>query len=134
LRPSRTPVRSRPDACAAERRDSECMKALVKSVAWQRWGAQSDFVGTLRADDHGIRLTGRDRHSGVDVALSIPFGEVADVRTCLDHRSHVAVVLELEDGKPILLRPLGVGALGAEALAHKLVVLVRGPRLLIPGG
>ena len=110
------------------------MNALVKRVVWQRRGAQSDFAGTLCVDDEGVRLTGRDRRSGIDVTMSIPLGEIADVRTCLDHRSHVAVVLDLGDAEPILLHPLGVGALAAEGLAHKLTALVRRPPMLVPGG
>jgi hypothetical protein len=118
-------------------RDSASVDTLSERIFWSRRGAHCAFVGTLRAGDDGIRLTGRDPRSGLDVALSIPLGEV--------HQVHVApadegsagdtnVVVELAGAEPILLRRVGARPLQTEMLARRLGALLQPPRLLIRGG
>jgi hypothetical protein len=112
------------------------MDTLLETVAWRRRGSRSEFFGALRAADDGIRLTGRDPSSGVDVALLIPADELSDVHVSANERvpHDPIVVLELDDAEPILLRNLGAGPLHAQLLARKLGALVRVPRLLVQGG
>jgi hypothetical protein len=117
--------------------DCEAMETLVEKISWRRGGVRNDFVGSLRAGDEGIRLTGRDPQSGIDVALSIPPEEVADVHvspSAGDPPGDLYVVLELDDAEPIYLRQVGAGPLHAQLLARKLGALARPPRLLVQGG
>jgi hypothetical protein len=110
---------------------------LIEKVAWSRRGARNDFVGSLRAGDDGIRLTGRDPHSGLDVALSIPPGEVEEVHVAPadpELAGDVYVIVELAGAEPILLRRVGGGPVHAQVLARTLGSLLQPPRLLIQGG
>ena len=102
------------------------MEPLLEKVAWRRRGSRSEFFGALRAADDGIRLTGRDPSSGLDVELSIPAGELAGVHVSRNERAprDPIVVLEL-DAEPILLRNPGAGPLYAQLLSRKLGALVR---------
>jgi len=96
------------------------------------------FVGALRAGDEGIRLTGRDPSSGIDVALSIPLSEVECVRVSASGDELLAgepcVVLELADSEPIFIRQVGVGACQVHVLARRLGALTEAPSLLAQGG
>jgi hypothetical protein len=110
---------------------------LIEKIAWSRRGVHNDFVGSLRAGDEGILLTGRDPRSGLDVALSIPPEEVERVRVAsADHElaGDLYVVVELAGAEPILLRRVGAGPVQAEVLARKLGALLHLPRLLVQGG
>jgi hypothetical protein len=110
---------------------------LIEKVAWSRRGVHNDFVGSLRAGYDGIRLTGRDPHSGLDVALSIPPGEVEEVHVApadQELAGDLYVVVELTGSEPIFLRRVGAGPVQAEVLARKLGALLRPPRLLVQGG
>ena len=112
------------------------MEALVDKISWRRRSARNAFVGSLRADDEGIRLTGRDPESGIDVALSIPPAEVASVHVAAaagEPPGDVYVVLELGDAEPILLRQVGAEPLRAQLLARKLGSLAQ-PQLVPQGG
>ena len=55
-------------------------ETLAEKIAWRRRSVRRPYVGMLRAGDEGIRLSGRDPVSGVEVALSIPLAEVENVR------------------------------------------------------
>jgi hypothetical protein len=109
---------------------------LSERIVWSRRGAKYDFVGSLYAGGDGIRLTGRDPKSGLDVALSIPPSEVEEVHVAPvdgDPAGDANVVVELVGAEPILLR-FGAGALRAEMLARKLGALLQPSRLLVRGG
>jgi hypothetical protein len=113
-------------------------ETLAEKVAWCRYGVHTYFVGALRAGDEGIRLTGRDPASGIDLALSIPLAEVERVRVSSFRHELVAgepcVVLELADSESIFIRQVGVGPLQAHVLARRLGALTQAPSLLAQGG
>lgn len=113
-------------------------ETLVEKIAWCRHGVRTYFVGALRAGDEGIRLTGRDPSSGIDVALSIPLAEVERVRVSASGDELLAgepcVVLELADSEPIFIRQVGVGAFQVHLLARRLGALTEAPSLLAQGG
>jgi hypothetical protein len=113
------------------------VETLIEKIAWSRRGVDNDFVGSLCAGDDGIRLTGRDPRSGLDVALSIPPGEVEQVHVApADHElaGDLYVVVELTGAEPILLRRVGAGPVQAEVLAQKLGSLLLPSRFLVQGG
>jgi hypothetical protein len=108
------------------------MDLLVERVAWRRRGVTNDFVGSLRAGCDGIRLSGRDPMTGLDVTLSIPPDEVEHVYASPTAAEHV--VVELGDAEPIVLHRLQTGSLQAHLLARRLRGLLLLPRLHVPGG
>jgi hypothetical protein len=97
---------------------------FVEQIAWRRRGGRHDFVGSLRAGDDGIRLTGRDPESGVDVALSIPPSEVEYVHVD-GANGYPFVVVELARAEPILVRRIGPGSVQPQLLARKLRGLLK---------
>jgi hypothetical protein len=113
-------------------------ETLVEKIAWCRNGGGTYFVGALRAGDEGIRLTGRDPSSGIDVALSIPLAEVECVRVSTSRKELLArepcVVLELADSEPILVRQVGACPVQVHVLAWRLGALTEAPSLLAQGG
>lgn len=137
MRHSRRAFSGPPDVAARAERDSHPVDTLIEKIAWSRRGVHNDFVGSLCAGDDGIRLTGRDPRSGLDVALSIPPEEVEQVHVApADHElaGDLYVVVELAGAEPILLRRVGAGPVQAEVLARKLGALLQLPRLLVQGG
>ncbi len=113
-------------------------ETLGEKIAWRRRGVRSAYVGTLSAGDEGIRLTGRDPVSGVDVTLSIPLAEVDGVRLAAPGEELLAgercVVLELAQSEAIFLRQVGVGPLQAHVLARSLGALAHVQPALARGG
>jgi hypothetical protein len=114
------------------------MDTLVEKISWHRRGVRSDFVGSLRANGDGIRLTGRDPRSGLDVVLSIPSLELSGVHVSSadgngNGNGELYIVLELEHAQPIFLREVGGSSLHAQLLARKLGAVLP-PRLLTQGG
>lgn len=114
------------------------MDTVVERISWHRRGVRSDFVGSLRASDEGIRLTGRDPR-GLDVVLSIPPRELSGVHVSPENdegrgNGDPYVVLELEHAQPIFLRQAGSSAHQAPLLARKLGALLPPTRLLAQGG
>jgi hypothetical protein len=113
-------------------------ETLAEKIAWCRHGVRTYFVGALRAGDEGIRLTGRDPSSGIDVALSIPLAEVEHVRVSASDDELLAgepcVVLELADSEPIFIRQVGVGAFQVHVLARRLGALTQPQPMLTQGG
>jgi hypothetical protein len=109
---------------------------LIEKIAWRRRGVGNDFVGSLRAGADGIRLTGRDTLTGLDVALSIPPNEVEHVHVqpaegdpgIGDH-----VIVDLAAAGPIILRRVGDGPFHAQLLARELEALLQSTRLLVQG-
>jgi hypothetical protein len=113
-------------------------ETLAEKIAWRRQGIPRQYVGTLAAGDEGIRLTGRDPVSGVDVALSIPLSEVEDVHVAGPGDELLAgercVVLELAESEAIFLREVGVGPLHVHVLARSLGALTHARPVLAQGG
>lgn len=106
--------------------------ALVERIAWSRQGSGRPCIGTMRVDDGGIELAGRDPVSGVEVSLSIPLTEVEEVHT--GSPGDRCVVLELAASEPILLRWIGTARIGAgpprtNLLAGRLAALARAAHL-----
>ena len=100
------------------------METVVEQIAWRRRGGRNDFVGSLRAGDDGIRLTGRDSESGLDVALSIPQNEVERVHVGGGNADSF-VVVELARAEPILVRRVGPGSVQPQLLARRLRALLK---------
>jgi hypothetical protein len=97
---------------------------VVEQIAWRRRGGRNDYVGSLRAGEDGIRLTGRDSESGLDVALSIPPSEVEYVHV-YGANGDSFVVLELARAEPILVRHIGPGSVQSQLLGRKLRALMK---------
>lgn len=99
----------------------------MQRVTWRRRGLLRQYLGDLVAGDSGIRLTGRDSVSGLHVTLSIPRAEVEDVHVSRSPDEALAgeqaVVLELAESDPILLREVGAGPLHLHALARRLTAI-----------
>lgn len=112
---------------------------ITQKVAWRRRGVRRPYVGTLDADEGGIRLSGRDPVSGVEVTLSIPLAEVQSVHVARPGEELLAgercVVLDLAESEAIFLREVGQGSLHIHVLARTLGALTHasGP-LLVQGG
>ena len=112
-------------------------ETLVEKVVWRRSGVLRNFVGSLRVGDAGIRLSGRDPASGVEVALSIPPGEVSNVRvsaTGEEVEGQQCIVLELVESEAIFLREVGVGPLNVQLLARRLAALTHASPAIAQGG
>jgi hypothetical protein len=113
-------------------------KPLAEKIAWRRQGVRRHYVGTLTAGSEGIRLTGSDPVSGVEVVLSIPLSELENVRVARPDEELLAgercVVLELAESEPIFLREVGTGPLHVHVLARSLGALTHAPPLLAQGG
>ena len=113
-------------------------ETFVEKIAWRRNGVRGQFVGRLRAGDEGIRLTGRDPASGVQLALSIPPDEVERVRVSSTGDELLAgepcVVLELAGSRAIFLREMGAGPLHAHLLARSLDALTHASPVFVQGG
>jgi hypothetical protein len=133
-----TAVSTLPDALESLRAETGAMmKTLIEKIAWCRHGVRTYFVGALRACDEGIRLTGRDTSSGIDVSLSIPLAEVERVRVSASDEllaGEPCVVLDLAGSEPIFLRQIGVSPLHVDLLARRLGALTNAPSLLAQGG
>jgi hypothetical protein len=113
--------------------------SIMEKVAWRRRGVRRPYVGTLAADEGGIRLSGRDPVSGVEVALSIPLTEVVDVHVAGPGEELLAgercVVLHLAESEAIFLREVGEGPLHIHVLARTLGALTHASApLLVQGG
>jgi hypothetical protein len=114
-------------------------EANSAKIAWRRGERGPVYVGSVTRAGDTIRLSGRDPVLGIDVALSIPAGEVeyigvveAPVGTI---EACPAVVLDLPESEPIRLRPVGGGsALDVHLLARALGALTLAPSVLAQGG
>ena len=96
----------------------------TRRVAWRRRHAPQHYVGYVTVTDDSVRLAGTEHHTGIDVALSIPYGAIRKVRLADDPGDEVvgerSVVLELREDDPILVRPLSTGPLDLDGFARKL--------------
>jgi hypothetical protein len=105
---------------------------LAERVAWRRKGVEHHYVGALTARGDGIVLTGREPATGIEVVLTIPFSEVEDVHLSSGQQESLvgesAVVVELAESAPILVREIGLARLVPRALALRLGELVTAAR------
>jgi hypothetical protein len=113
-------------------------ESLAQRIAWRRRGVCRPYVGSLQAGDEGIRLSGRDPVSGIEVTLSIPLSEVENVRVAGPGEELLAgercVVLELAESEAIFLREVGEGPLHIHVLARTLGALTHASRQLVVQG
>ena len=102
---------------------------LADRVAWRRRSVARHYVGTLSSGAGGLRFVGREPSSGMEVSLSIPYGEIGEVRISGSDGERLvgedSVVLEFVDSEPILLREIGLGQLRPKALAARLKEALR---------
>ena len=93
-------------------------------IAWRRGDAGTTYVGVVSRAPEAIRLTGRDAVRGIDVALSVPTGEIQYVGVSEAADESVGagscVILDLADSEPIYLRPVGSTLLHVQLLARAL--------------
>jgi hypothetical protein len=101
-------------------------EATVERIAWRRRSLGQQYVGRLLVLPDRLRLVGRETSSGIDVTLSIPFGEIDSVRRADRAAERVlgeaGVVVELAGSDPIFLRELG--SRGSRSLARLLASVV----------
>ena len=112
------------------RADTGAMKEVAaEKVAWRRRNVRDHYVGRLAAGAGALRLVGREPGVGVEVALTIPFEEIDDVRVSegLDETlvGESCVVVEPVHSAPILVREVGTGRLHTTELAARLKGLTR---------
>jgi hypothetical protein len=107
------------------------MDLLFERLAWKRDEGANEFVGLLRGCG-GIRLSGRDPMTGVDLTLSVPPDEVDHLYA--SPTAAAGVVVELGDSEPIVLSGIQAGPLQTHQLPRPLRSLLLLPRLHIPGG
>ncbi len=102
-------------------------EVLAEKVAWRRRNVRDHYVGRLAAGGGAVRLVGREPGAGIEVALTIPFQEIDDVRLSesLDETlaGEACVVVEPVHSAPILVREVGTGQLHTAELAARLKAL-----------
>ncbi|MGE5274036.1 MAG: hypothetical protein ACM3QU_09815 [Verrucomicrobiota bacterium] len=108
-------------------------------IAWRRGERGPVYVGSVSRAGGTIRLTGRDPILGIDVALSIPAGEIEYIGVAEAAVGSIdagpVVVLDLPESEPIHLRPVGGGSsLDVHLLARALGALTLAPTVLAQGG
>jgi len=103
----------------------------LRRVAWRRLSAPQHYIGYVTITDDVIRLSGREEPTGIDVALSIPCAAVRHTHIGTLPEEQLAgestLVLDVADGVPIVVRPIGIGELQLESLARKLRAVVVTP-------
>jgi len=96
----------------------------VRRVAWRRLHAPQHYLGYLTITDDVIGLSGREEPTGIGVSMSIPRNALTRMHSGTLPEEQLAgestVVLEVADGVPIVVRPVGTNDLGLESLARKL--------------
>jgi hypothetical protein len=132
MRFSRADFSVTPDGRRRRRGDSLTMsETTAERVAWRRRSLGQQYVGRLLVLPDRLRLVGRETSSGLDVTLSIPFGEIDGVRRADRAAERVlgeaGLVVELAGSDPIFLRELG--SRGSRSLARLLATVVA-PRSL----
>lgn len=96
----------------------------TERVAWRRKHATRHYVGYVLIADDAVRLAGHEQDTGIYAVLSIPYDAIQDARVgnALDDAvaGRQAVVLDLPDEDPILVRPVVVGPRSLDDLARRL--------------
>ena len=96
----------------------------TRRVAWRRRHAPQHYVGYVTVTEDTVRLAGREPATGIDASLRIPFAAIRKIHPGDGARDEVvgepAVVVDIRDDEPILVRPLCVGSIDLPSFAHKL--------------
>ena len=96
----------------------------TRRVTWRRRYAHSHYVGYVTVNDRNLRLAGSEHATGIDVALTIPYGAIRKIRVGRDPCEEVvgerSVVLELADNDPIYVRPVSTGRTDLRDFARRL--------------
>ena len=96
----------------------------TRRVAWKRRNAHRHYFGYVTVGDTNLRLAGEEHGTGIDVALTIPFGAIREVRVGRDPCEEVvgerSVVLDLADDDPIYVRPVAAGKIDLAGFARRL--------------
>lgn len=96
----------------------------TRQVTWRRRHAHSHYVGYVTVSDDSLRLAGSEHATGIDVALTIPYDAIREVRVGRDPYEEVvgerSVVLDLADNDPIYVRPVCTGGVDLNAFARRL--------------
>lgn len=102
---------------------------LAPRIAWRRQNVPHHYVGALSVSGEELRLSGREPSTRIEVALSIPFEEIEDVRLAAgpagDRAGGSSVVLVLAGSGSIVLREVERGSVRTAELAARLAKLVR---------
>lgn len=93
-------------------------------IVWRRRHASRHYLGYVIVGDDTVRLAGDEQDTRIHAVLSIPRQAIGEAHVGRNTRDLVAgepaVVLELADEDPILLRPIRTGSLALNDLARKL--------------
>jgi hypothetical protein len=96
----------------------------ARRVAWRRSRAPQHYVGYVTVTEEGVRLAGTEHHTGIDVALRIPYSAIRKVRVGDCDGEEVvgerSVVLELDEDEPILVRPLSTEPIDLDGFVRRL--------------
>src|SRR5947199_7593616 len=96
----------------------------TRRVAWKRHHAHRHYVGYVTVGDTSVRLAGLEEGSGIDAALTIPFGAIREIRVGRDPSEEIvgerSVVLDLIDDDPIYVRPVKTGPIDLQGFARRL--------------
>jgi hypothetical protein len=96
----------------------------TRRVTWRRRYAHSHYVGYVTVSDDNLRLAGSEHTTGIDVALTIPYGAIREVRVGRDPNEEIvgerSVVLDLADNDPIYVRPVGTSSIDLQGFARRL--------------
>ena len=96
----------------------------TRRVVWRRRYAHSNYVGYVTVSDDSVRLAGSEQATGIDVALTIPYAAIRQVRVGRDSYEAIlgerSVVLELADNDPIYVRPVGTTPVDLPGFARRL--------------
>lgn len=117
--------------------DSEDMsESSASQIVWRRGEHGATYVGTISRGAGAVRLEGRDPVLGIEVVLSIPFGEIdsVDVMEPSGDGGDSSVVLDLPASESIHLRPIGAAPLHVHSLARALGAAIPAPPVLARGG
>jgi hypothetical protein len=95
-------------------------------VVWRRRHASRHYTGYVLVSDDAVRLAGHEDDTGIYSVLSIPHEAIFEARVGQVPDEQVgglpAVVLELPDEDPILVRPLVLTPRSLDDLARRLSI------------
>jgi hypothetical protein len=94
----------------------------LRKALWRRQSASQEYDGYLVVLDAGVRLVGRERATGIDAVLTVPWEAVTGVRI-----EDETLMLDVADGVPLLVRAFG-GELALLTLERRIALAAQPPR------